>query len=126
MDDLLDAFLSGKSIPRGTVSGGTTNGRMRTEYEEPEYTEDIVPEPTKIYARPFVEQLKQEVWKVSKSLYIHWFEVAMKLVGMKRFDEFSYDTKKMCLLQHLWHMVSLILLRQRIVFHKHLHCIETT
>lgn len=65
MDDLLEAFLAGKSVPRRTVSGGTTNGRLVTEYERPNYIEDKVPEQTKEYAKPFVEQLKQEVWDVS-------------------------------------------------------------
>lgn len=77
MDDLLDAFLSGDSIPRRTVVGGSTNGRIRTEYEEPNYIEDKVPDKTTEYAKPFVEQLKDEVWKVSSKrykFYVYWVE----------------------------------------------------
>lgn len=64
MDDLLEAFLSGENVRRQTISGGTTNGRLRMEYEQPNYIDDKVPEQTKKYAKPFVEQLKHEVWKV--------------------------------------------------------------
>lgn len=64
MDDFLDRFLSGESVPRQTISGGTTNGRIRTEYEETTYFEDTVPEQTKKYAKPFIDKLEQEVWKV--------------------------------------------------------------
>lgn len=63
--DLLEAFLNGESIKRSTISGGSTNGRLRMEYERPNYIEDKVPEQTKKYAKPFVDQLKNEVWKVS-------------------------------------------------------------
>lgn len=63
--DVLEAFMSGKSIQRKVISGGTTNGRVATEYEIPKYKEDKVPARTVRYAEPFVEKLKDEVWKVS-------------------------------------------------------------
>lgn len=62
--DQLEAFLSGQPIVRKVISGGSTNGRIRTEYEEPNYGEDVVPERTTKYAKKFVDKVKQEVWKV--------------------------------------------------------------
>lgn len=66
-DDTLYRFLNGESVERTRVAGGTTNGRTRTEYEETFYTEEKVPEQTTKYAKPFVEQLRDEVWKVSSN-----------------------------------------------------------
>lgn len=66
-DDDLYRFLNGESVARKPVSGGSTNGRIRSEYEETFYTEEKVPEPTTKYAKPFVEKLKDEVWKVSSN-----------------------------------------------------------
>lgn len=65
MDDALERFFNEGVIERNTVGGGTTNGRTRSEYEETTYTEEKVPEQTTKYAKPFVEQLRDEVWKVS-------------------------------------------------------------
>lgn len=65
--DLFDAFLMGKVIDRKTISGGSTNGRVVTEYETPNYIPDKVPEKTIEYAGSFVEKLRQEVWKVSNT-----------------------------------------------------------
>lgn len=65
MDETLQAFLQGKSIQRKTISGGTTNGRIETEYETVSYKEDVVPEKTMKYARPFVRSIREEVRKVS-------------------------------------------------------------
>lgn len=65
MDETLQAFLQGKSIQRKTISGGTTNGRIETEYETVSYKEDVVPEKTMKYARPFVKSIREEVKKVS-------------------------------------------------------------
>lgn len=67
MDDLLEQFMSGKSVQRQSISGGTTNGRVKTEYEETSYFEEKEPEQTTEYAKPFVEQLRQEVWDVSSN-----------------------------------------------------------
>lgn len=63
--DLLNQVLMGIPIQRQVISGGATNGRIATEYEAPNYKEDIVPERTIRYAKPFTEKLKDEVWRVS-------------------------------------------------------------
>lgn len=63
--DALNALLSGRRVERKTVAGGSTNGRIQTEYEEPKYVQEKVPEKTRQYAQPFVEKLKNEVWDVS-------------------------------------------------------------
>lgn len=59
-----EAFMSGKPPQRKVISGGSTSGRVATEYETPQYKEDVVPERTTVYAKPFVAKLKDEVWKV--------------------------------------------------------------
>lgn len=61
----IDAFMKGESIERKILSGGTTNGRIATEYERPNYKEDKVVQRTLDYAKPFVDKIKDEVWKVS-------------------------------------------------------------
>lgn len=61
----IEAFLSGRPVQRRTIAGGSTNGRVRTEYETPNYQDDVVPEKTMRYAKPFVTKLREEVWKVS-------------------------------------------------------------
>lgn len=66
-DDFLDRFLNGDSVPRKVLRGGSTNGRIRTEYEETNYKEEKVPEQTTKYAKPFVEKLRDEIWKVSSN-----------------------------------------------------------
>lgn len=58
------AFLSGRPVERKTIAGGATNGRIRTDYETPNYEEDVVPAKTLKYAKPFVAQIREEVWKV--------------------------------------------------------------
>lgn len=65
MDDLLDRFARGESIQRRVISGGSTNGRILTEYETPNYKEDKVPERTIKYAKPFTDRIREEVWRVS-------------------------------------------------------------
>lgn len=65
MDDLLKAFTMGAPIQRKVISGGSTNGRIATEYETPNYKEDKVPERTIKYAKPFVNKIRDEVWGVS-------------------------------------------------------------
>lgn len=66
--------MSGKSVQRKVVSGGSTSGRIATEYETPKYKKDVVPERTVSYAKPFVEKLKDEVWKVSFHTIVHFFD----------------------------------------------------
>lgn len=68
----LDAFLKGIPVQRKTISGGTTGGRVRTEYETPDYIEDKVPEKTKNYAKPFVDAIYNEVWEVN-AYFSHFF-----------------------------------------------------
>lgn len=63
--DLFNAFAMGIPIERKTISGGSTNGRIVTEYENPNYTEDVVPEKTTEYARKHVERIREEVARVS-------------------------------------------------------------
>lgn len=63
--DPLQAFLSGKSVQRRIISGGSTGGRVRTEYETPDYTEEKVPEKTTRYAEPYVRVIRDTVWKVN-------------------------------------------------------------
>lgn len=60
-------MLKGLPIQRQVISGGATNGRIATEYETPNYKEDIVPDRTIRYAKPFTEKIKEEVWRVSIS-----------------------------------------------------------
>lgn len=67
MDDLFEKWERGESITRKIVSGGSTNGRIRTEYEEIKYTEVKVPEQTTKYAKQFVDRLRDKIWEVSSS-----------------------------------------------------------
>lgn len=68
--DLFEAFLKGNPIQRGVIAGGTTNGRTATEYERPNYKEDVVPERTIKYAEKFMEKIRSEVRRVSISLKV--------------------------------------------------------
>lgn len=74
---MLQAFLQGRSIQRKTISGGTTNGRIETEYETVSYKEDVVPEKTMKYARPFVRSIREEVKKVSNFKSSHLDNIVM-------------------------------------------------
>lgn len=65
MGDLFEDFMMGKAIQRRVISGGSTNGRIATEYERPNYKEDIVPERTNKYAERFTRKIRDEIWKVS-------------------------------------------------------------
>ena len=67
MDDLLQRFLAGQTIKREVIAGGTTDGRIVTEYERPNYRDDEVPEATTRYARNYTDKIREEVWQVSKS-----------------------------------------------------------
>lgn len=71
--DLMNAFLAGKPVQRKTISGGTTAGRVRTEYETPDYVEDKVPEKTTKYAKPFVDDIRDEIWKVNELIVFSIF-----------------------------------------------------
>lgn len=66
MDDLLERFLAGQTIKREVIAGGTTDGRIVTEYERPNYQDDEVPEATTRYARNFTNKIREEVWRVSE------------------------------------------------------------
>ncbi|XP_031628409.1 probable ATP-dependent RNA helicase spindle-E [Contarinia nasturtii] len=58
----LDAFMMGKPVQRKMLSGGSTNGRIVTEYETAKYEEDEVVKRTMDYAKPFVKKIRDEVW----------------------------------------------------------------
>lgn len=67
--DPFEAFFSG-NFQRKTILGGSTQGRVATEYETTSYKADKVPERTLMYAQPFIEAMREHVRKVSN---YYWF-----------------------------------------------------
>lgn len=91
MDDLLQRFLSGQSVTRKVIAGGTTDGRIATEYERPNYTEDEVPDATTRYARQFTNKIRDEVWQVSEKQTKK--QIKHKILIDSNRSEIRYSTK---------------------------------